>query len=62
MWFQVPEKERKLVFLSFSAVILSLGRFALLLFVHLIEVLSDLTYCSLRSSDAERLHGRNVTF
>lgn len=33
-----------LVFLSFSAVVLSLGWFVVLLFVYLIEVVCDLTY------------------
>ena len=44
LWLQIPEKECKLVFLSFSAVVLSLGWFAVLLFVYLIEVVSGLTY------------------
>lgn len=38
MWLRIPEKDCKLVFLFFSAVVLLLGNFAVLLFVYLIEV------------------------
>ena len=36
LWLWIAEKECKLVFLVFSAVVLSLGCFAVLLFVYLI--------------------------